>query len=72
MHTASENVQYAIDNIAAQIREITANPKPDYSVNGQSVNWSSYLDMLSKQLETLQRAQQSLAGPFQRVSRMRP
>lgn len=71
MPTPAENVGAAIENIAAQIREITSNPKPDYSVNGQSVSWSSYLDMLTRQLGALQQAQQNLGGPFQRVTRMR-
>ena len=72
MPSAFDNVQAAIDNISLQIREITANPKPDYSVNGQSVSWSGYLDMLTRQLDSLQKAAQNLGGPFQRISRMRP
>jgi len=72
MPTPAENIGAAIENIASQIRDITANPKPDYSVNGQSVSWSSYLDMLTRQLDALQKAQQNLAGPYQRITRMRP
>jgi len=69
---ANDDLATAITQIAAQIKDITADPKPTYSVNGQSVSWESYLSMLTEQLIKLQTAQQSLAGPYQRVSRMRP
>ena len=69
---ATDDLATAITQIAAQIKDITLNPKPTYSVNGQSVSWESYLSMLTEQLIKLQTAQQSLAGPFQRISRMRP
>jgi len=70
--SAVDDLGTAITQVAAQIKDITLNPKPTYSVNGQSVSWESYLSMLTEQLIKLQTAQQSLAGPFQRISRMRP
>jgi hypothetical protein len=69
---AVDDLGTAINQIAAQIKDITANPKPDYSVNGQSISWASYLSMLTEQITKLQQAQQTLAGPYQRISRMRP
>jgi hypothetical protein len=69
---AADDIATSIDQIAALIKDITTNPKPDYSVNGQSISWGSYLDMLTRQLAALQQAQQNLAGPFQRITRMRP
>jgi hypothetical protein len=69
---AVDDLGTAINQIAAQIKDITANPKPDYSVNGQSISWASYLSMLTEQITKLQQAQQSIAGPYQRISRMRP
>lgn len=71
MSTPAADIGVAIANIAAQIKDITANPKPDYSVNGQSISWASYLAMLNGQLVALQQAQQSLSGPFQRITRVR-
>jgi hypothetical protein len=68
---ATDDIATAIDGVAAIIKDMTLNPKPDYSVNGQSISWGSYLDMLTRQLTALQQAQQSLAGPFQRITRMR-
>jgi hypothetical protein len=69
---AVDDLGTAINQIAAQIKDITANPKPDYSVNGQSISWASYLSMLTEQITKLQQAQQSIAGPYQRISRIRP
>lgn len=69
---AVDDLGSAINQVAAQIKDITANPKPDYSVNGQSISWASYLSMLTEQITKLQQAQQSLAGPYQRISRIRP
>jgi hypothetical protein len=69
---AVDDLSTAINQIAAQIKDITANPKPDYSVNGQSISWASYLSMLTEQITKLQQAQQSIAGPYQRISRIRP
>jgi hypothetical protein len=69
---AVDDLGTAINQIAAQIKDITANPKPDYSVNGQSISWASYLSMLTEQITKLQQTQQTLAGPYQRISRIRP
>ena len=69
---AVDDLGAAINQVAAQIKDITANPKPDYSVNGQSISWASYLSMLTEQITKLQQAQQSIAGPYQRISRIRP
>jgi len=69
---AIDDLNTAINQVAATIKDITLNPKPDYSVNGQSVSWASYLSMLTDQITKLQQAQQTLAGPYQRISRMRP
>jgi hypothetical protein len=69
---AADDIATAIDQVAARIKDLTTDPKPDYSVNGQSISWGSYLDMLTRQLAALQGAQQNLAGPFQRITRMRP
>jgi hypothetical protein len=70
--TPAEKVGVAIDNITTLIVDLTADPKPDYSVNGQSISWGNYLDMLTRQLTAMQTAQQGLAGPYQKITRIRP
>ena len=35
----------------SMIAELTANPKPSYNVDGQSVQWSDYLNQLRATVE---------------------
>ena len=63
-----DDLEIAIAQVVALIVEITADPKPDYSINGQSVSWSAYLAMLTEQLEKLRAAQVALAGPYEVVT----
>jgi len=51
--TYLENLEAAKTNIAAVINEITENPKPSYSIDGQTVQWAAYLRMLLDKLRTL-------------------
>ena len=44
--SAATDLQEASDNIARIIKQITANPKPNYEIDGQRVDWADYLDML--------------------------
>ena len=41
------------DQIVARIKEITAEKKPTYTIDGQSVSWNEYFDSLMKQLQTI-------------------
>jgi hypothetical protein len=65
MATALENVTTAIDNVAAILAEITANPKPDYSIDGQSVSWTSYYATLTQRMKDLLDIQIWLSGPYE-------
>jgi len=67
---AEADIDSAIDNLAAAIKEATVNPKPNYTVDGQSVSWGDYLQVLTSRMDGLLKARQSLAGPYQRKSRM--
>lgn len=40
-------------NIAARLREITATPKPSYSIDGQTFSWTEYFEALSRQYRSL-------------------
>lgn len=51
-----------------RIKEVTAAPKPNYSIDGQQVSWQSYLDSLFKQLDQVN-AQINAETPFEEVSR---
>jgi hypothetical protein len=52
------------DNIAIQLADLTANPKPTYSIDGQEVDWDTHFRTLSERLESLNRAIQA-AEPFE-------
>ncbi len=63
--SALSDLDDAIDNVAALLKDLTANAKPTYSVGGQNVSWGEYFSTLSSQLKTLQENRQLLAGPFE-------
>lgn len=65
MATALENLTTARDNVAAVLAQITASPKPTYSVEGKSVSWESYFSALVSRLEDLDRAILRLGGPYE-------
>ena len=69
--SAETDIAQAIANISQTIKEITANPKPNYTVDGQTVNWADYLDTLTTKLASLLKIQQLLGGPFQRMTRVK-
>jgi hypothetical protein len=56
------------NNILARIEEITSQPKPNYSIDGQQVSWQSYLDSLWASLDRVN-TQINASEPFEEVSR---
>ena len=71
MATYLENLRTARTNIGELLVKMTANPKPSYSVDGQSISWESYLDMLNRQLEALDKSIQRAQAPFSKLTRGR-
>jgi hypothetical protein len=65
MATLAQNLATAREQIAARIVDITATPKPDYSIDGESISWGAYLTQLTQQLEALDKAIQRSDGPFE-------
>jgi hypothetical protein len=61
-----DDLNTAKANVAAILAQITADPKPTYSIDGQSVSWESYFSMLSDKLEKLNQLIQVEGGPFER------
>tara|TARA_R110000868_G_scaffold36969_2_gene130847 strand:- start:8615 stop:8833 length:219 start_codon:yes stop_codon:yes gene_type:complete len=62
--SAQSNVADSITQLTVLIKEITVNPKPSYSINGQSVDWASYLSTLTQQLSMMLEIQQKIAVPY--------
>lgn len=52
----------------ALIAEITANPKPSYSIDGQSVDWSDYLEHLRQTVDWCDRMIRQEEYPVEVVS----
>ncbi len=42
MATMNENLTAALANYALRLVELSASPKPDYSLDGKSVSWTTY------------------------------
>lgn len=68
MPTYLENLIAARDNVAANLADITATPKPNYTIDGQTVSWQSLFDSYLEHLERLD-AQIAAADPFEIHSR---
>jgi hypothetical protein len=62
------SLQSIRDNILARIAEVTAAPKPNYNIDGQSVSWQTYLDSLFAALEKIN-DQINASEPYEFVSR---
>lgn len=69
MATRAENLQTALNQIALRIAEVTAEKKPSYSVDGESVSWETYLATLIDKQEALEKALARASGPFEVRSR---
>lgn len=66
MATYLENLATARDNFAAKLAEISASPKPSYSIDGQSVSWTEYYKFLSDQVDKVNE-QINSGEPFEEV-----
>jgi hypothetical protein len=66
------NLQAAQQNISALIADITANPKPTYNVDGQNVDWTTYLSTLIEKSKNLNELIQVAGGNFELQTTMLP
>ena len=71
MATDAENLATIRTNILTQLATMTANPQPNYSIDGESVSWQSLYDSLSSQLEKVNTLMASIGGPFEIISEAR-
>lgn len=53
MATALENLQTIRTNLIAALLTESASPKPNYSIDGQSMSWNDYRISLLSQIRTL-------------------
>lgn len=50
---SSETLQQIKQNLLERIQEVTSQPKPNYTIDGQTVSWQSYLDSLFDKLQKI-------------------
>lgn len=53
MATEAEDLAEIRANYLAQWKELSANPRPNYSIGGRSVSWQQYSEFLAAQLALL-------------------
>ena len=64
--------QAAVDAVVAAANTAgILGPKPTYSLDGESYDWTGYQNFIVSQLRELMRAAQRAGGPFSVVSRVR-
>lgn len=63
-------IDTAITNITAKIAEVSADPKPSYSVDGQEFKHNEYFTMLTESLGQLITQRRRLQGPYQIMTRV--
>lgn len=56
-------LELAKAQILDRIVEITASPKPSYSIDGQSFSWNEYLKTLLEQVKALDEIIAGMQGP---------
>jgi len=59
------DLETALTQINTRILEITASPKPNYTVDGQSVKWGDYLKQLLESRKLLAEEIQNEDGPYE-------
>jgi hypothetical protein len=70
MASQADLIDGSMTTLAAKIAEISANPKPNYEVDGQRVDHADYLLNLTRTMTELIALRQKLQGPFQRITRV--
>lgn len=71
MATYAERLEAIRDNIARQLQEMTASPKPDYGRDGVNVSWGSHFQNLMNALEEVEKRIQRAGSPFWKINRMK-
>ena len=65
MTTDADTLQTAYSNFCAILAQITANPRPTYSLDGKSVSWNEYYSMILSNMENVRRQMVLAGGPFE-------
>lgn len=71
MASQSANLDKAITNLTNKILELSSDPKPSYTVDGQSFSHTEFFAMLTESVDLLITQRRRLQGPFQKLTKMR-
>jgi len=63
--SALTDLEAAQASLTAAIAAAVADPKPSYSIDGQSVNHDAYLASLTARLKEINRLIVEIGGPFE-------
>ena len=67
--TAQQNLDAAYDNICRNLKRMTEEPKPTYSVDGVSYSWAELFSAYVDKLAEIQKQRQLADGPWRITSR---
>ena len=65
MATDCDNLAQVKSNLIAILADMSAHPKPTYSLDGKSVSWAEYYSMIFNNLENVNRQIVFCQGPFE-------
>jgi hypothetical protein len=65
MASELETLQSIRTSLLEQIESLTESPRPNYSVDGQSVSWQSLYDSLWDKLQRVNEQIAQFEGPFE-------
>lgn len=66
--TDAELLDSAITNVCQQLKDLTASPKPTYTIGSKSVSWTEHFTALTQQLNELRVQRQRAGGPWEQRS----
>ena len=66
--SALSDLQEAHTNLCTAIKDATANPKPNYTKDGQTVKWSDYLQDLLTARDAIARQIADEEGPYEEIT----
>lgn len=65
MATYQQSLVTIRDNLAARLAEMSVSPKPNYSIDGESLSWQSLFDSLSQRIDAVNAQIQMMDGGFE-------
>lgn len=68
---ARDSISSSLDLTAQLLTVLTANPTPNVTIEGETIDMTGYLAAIRETVPVLMRLKQDLGGPFMRITKMR-